>query len=162
MNEKQIALAALATGKDMGWVVQAYARDVTAAERAEAEAHQRRMAELWRDECAALLDWIDARLPGFAQRIGINHLDYDRVNDSPPFRPRLRVTIGRSEVVLTQDPRGIPGGNVVQISARHHRQISMPADEPDENWANFVITVADVTGAVEWAAVPAPGEVADQ
>ena len=160
MNEKQMALAVLATGKPLQWVIDQYARDVIAAQRAEQAAHEQRMADAYRQECDALEAWVEERLPGFGERVSFS---FDRRNQSPPFAPIIWVALETNAVRLIQDPRGIPGGNHVFFKhGAKELTISMPADEPDENWANFVIAIATVTYALERAVVPAPGEVASQ
>ena len=154
------ALAILATGNDLDWVVREYARDMTAAARAEKEAQERQMTEQWNAECATLLAWIEERLPGFEQRIGPINISFEPANDVPPFQPRLRVMVHGNGVTLIRDPRGVPGGHMLQfLFLKHELLVAMPADEPNENWSNFVHTITVITGALERAAVPAPGEV---
>ena len=154
------ALAILATGKELDWVIHEYARDITAAARAEQIARERAQAEQYQDECVALLDWFEERLPNFRERVRMVNISFEPANESPPFAPRLCVRISGSRVTLIREPRGVPGGHMMQFSfAGQERTIAMPADEPDENWSNFVHTIALITGALERAAVPAPGEV---
>lgn len=159
-NRHTTALAILATGNDLDWVIQEYARDITAAARAEKEAHNRRMSKQWNAECATLLAWIEERLPGFEQRIGPINISFEPANDVPPFQPRLRVMVHGNGVTLIREPRGVPGGHMLQcIFLNHDPLVAMPADRHDENWSNFVHTIAVITGALERAAVSAPGEV---
>ena len=154
------ALAILATNQPLDWVVEEYASDITATARAEKEAHNRRMSKQWKDECATLLAWIEERLPGFEERIGPINIQFDATSHTPPFQPRLRFMVQGNGITLVRDPRGVPGGNEVKFLGRNAQPtISMPADEPDENWSNLVHTIALITGALERAAVPAPGEV---
>lgn len=159
MNEQQMtALAVLATDKEMDWVIKEYARDVTAVERAEKEAHERAISDSYREECRLLNEWVWERLPNFAQRVGLMNIDYWRTQDNPPFYPRLLVRIGAREIRVYRDWTH-PASDLVlfEYGARSSR-VTMLFETPDQNWANFVIAIATVTGALERAEVPAPGE----
>jgi hypothetical protein len=145
-----------ATHTNMDTIVRAYAQAVTADARAENEARERQLQEQYTTECAELLAWVEERLPRFEHWLG--YIDYEPSREAAPFEPRLRVRIGSQAFPITRR-YDVPGSNVLVFVRHDPVQISLPADEPHENWVRFVQSIAVLSGELERAEIARPEEI---